>query len=119
MGIRGSNVVIEVLPNGKTRVTCNYCDRVEIQLLSDPSKLVTIFGSDRFRTIEIGPDGFSAPFELTEEEIALLQDLLTSRPGQNELRELGQHAQRIAHGRIAQVWNQHAAQRGNFTGNTG
>lgn len=83
MGIRGSNVVIEVLPNGKTRVTCNYCDQVEIQLLSDPSKLVTIFGSDRFRTIEIGPDGFSAPFELTPEEIALLQDLLTSRPGQN------------------------------------
>ncbi len=83
MGIRGSNVVIEVLPNGRTRVTCNYCDRVEIQLLSNPDKLVTIFGSDRFRTIEIGPDGFSAPFELTAEEIALLQDLLTSRPGQN------------------------------------
>jgi hypothetical protein len=83
MGIRGSNVVIEISPNGRTRVTCNYCESVEIQLLSDPDKLVKIFGSDRFRTIEIGPDGFSAPFELTPEELAQLQDLLTSRPGQN------------------------------------
>ena len=83
MGIRGSNVVIEISPNGRTRVTCNYCESVEIRLLNDPDNLVTIFGSDRFRTIEIGPDGFSAPFELTPEELAQLQDLLTSRPGQN------------------------------------
>ncbi len=83
MGIRGSNVVIEISPNGKTRVTCTYCERVEIRLLNDPDNLVTIFGSDRFRTIEIGPDGFSAPFELTPEEVAQLQDLLTSKPGRH------------------------------------
>ena len=83
MGIRGSNVVWSVEPNGRTRITCNYCERVEIQLITDPDQLVVIFGTDRFRTIEIGPDGFTAPFELTDEEVAQLQELLTSPPGRN------------------------------------
>lgn len=85
IGIRGSNIVIRIRPDGTGTYTCNYCEEMTVVWTAPDGKRITyiVEGADRYRTVDVGANGISDPYELPIEEESEQEAALTSDQGNN------------------------------------